>query len=312
VFSWLNPIQAFTVDITLITTLLVISVHLAFRAGIFSLATMGFAAVGAYTSAILVTQYGWGQWDSLAAGVVVASVLAAAFAIPVLRLRGIYLALGTLALSEVIIVTIQNLDIANKGLGISGIPLDVNTTQLVVILLVVFVLLQLDRRSHFGRAANAVRLDERTAQGLGINVWMVRIGAFVASAAFAAFAGGLEAHRTGVISPEQYTLTALIPVFTYALIGGEGNWIGPVLTTWALITFRHQLNFADSEWDNIVFGVGLILVMMVAPSGLSDPTLIRKVKRSVKRLISRNEPAETPAAPPPPEPEPAAPAVTAP
>src|SRR5690606_25652808 len=136
-----------------------------------------------------------------------------------------YLALGSVALAESIIILIENLAVTNRTLGFYGIPIEVDTTHLVAILAVVFLLLQLDVRSHFGRAVQAVRVDERTAAGLGINVWRVRVGAFVASAALAGLAGALEAHRTSVISPSQYGFGLLLPLFTYALIGGNQHWL---------------------------------------------------------------------------------------
>jgi branched-chain amino acid transport system permease protein len=287
VFEWLDPLQRFTLDIALITTLLVVSVHLAFRAAIFSLATMGFAALGAYTTGVLVTKEGWGTWAGIAAGVLLASVVGALFAAPILRLRGIYLALGTLALAESIIVVISNVDLTNKTLGISGIPNDVTTDHLVAILVVVFVLLQLESRSHFGRAVKAVRLDEPTANGLGISVRWVRFSAFVASAALAGMAGALEAHRTTVISPEQFGVAAVILPFAYALVGGNDHWLGPVLTALAASALRHWLSFDDSNWDNILFGTLLVVVIMMAPGGLTDPTLRRRVRRLRRRLFSR-------------------------
>jgi branched-chain amino acid transport system permease protein len=284
VFDWLDRSQQFTLDVTLITTLLVISVHLVLRAGIFSVATMGFAAVGAYTTAILVTKDHWPTWTGLAAATALPALLAAVFAAPILRLRGIYLALGSLALAQVIIILISNMRITNGTLGFIGIPNDVSTISLMLIVAGVFILLQLDAHSHFGRAVKAVRLDERTADGLGVNVRRVRFNAFVASAAVAGLAGALEAHRTTVISPDQYSFGALIPLFTFALIGGNEHWAGPVLTCWTVTALRHWLGFIDSDWENIAYGVLLIAVVIVAPGGLTDPTLWRKLRRVPQRL----------------------------
>jgi branched-chain amino acid transport system permease protein len=276
----LDPIQRFTVDTTIITTLLVLSVHVTFRCGLFSLATMGFSAAGAYTTAVLVTSHGWNSLLSISMAPLVAMALALIVALPVLRLRGIYFALGTLALGQAIVVGISNFDFTNGVLGIAGIPIDVDTNHLVVLLIVVLVFFQLSHRSFFGRAAEAVRLDERTAAGLGINVFRVRLMGFLGSAFLAGLAGALEAHRTGVISPEQYNFGVLVLLFTYVLIGGNEHWIGPVATCWTLVAVHEWLEGKiTTEQQNLAYGVLLIVVMMVAPYGLTHRGFWRRIFR---------------------------------
>ncbi len=133
-----------------------------------------------------------------------------------------------------------------------------------------------------------MRLDERTAEGLGINVFRVRFVSFTVAAALAGLAGALEAHRTSVISPDQYGFATLVIVFTYVLVGGNGHWAGPVLVTWGLTIMRDMLEFAGSNWEDIIYGVLLVLVLLVAPNGLSDRSLYRGIRR---RLRERNRPA---------------------
>jgi branched-chain amino acid transport system permease protein len=301
VFSFLTPLQLFTLDTTLILTLLVVSVHMTFRAGLFSMATMGFAAVGGYGTAVLVTKYEWPTLFGVIAGVVMSATLAALFAAPVLRLRGTYFALGTVALAQAIVIGIANLDVTNTTLGISGIPRVVKTWHLLVILGVVFAFLQLESRSRFGRALSAVRLDERTANGLGINVRMLRFTTFVAAAGLAGLAGALEAHRTTVISPEQYGFGFLIPLLTYALVGGNGHWAGPVLTCWVLTALRRWVAFDDPHWEDFLYGTLLIGVMLLAPAGFTDPKILRKLGagRRQKRLLAQQEQAVTATSSPP-------------
>lgn len=284
-FNWLSPLQVFTLDTTMITTVLVVAVHIAFRAGLFNLAPLGFAAIGGYTTALLVTKQHWPTLLGIIAGIIGAAVLAGLFALPVLRLRGIYLALGTVALAQAIVIGISNFDFTNGTLGIDRIPNRVTTLELMILLIVLFVLLELERRSHFGRAAAAVRLDERTASGLGINIRRIRLYSFIISAALAGLAGALEAHRTTVISPEQYGFGVLIPIFVYALVGGDGHWLGPVLVCWAIVVLRQYIDFAGSAWEHYIYGVLLIVMMMLAPSGLTDPKLLRKLRfRKSRRL----------------------------
>jgi branched-chain amino acid transport system permease protein len=287
VFSFLTPLQLFTLDTTLILTLLVVSVHMTFRAGLFSMATMGFAAVGGYGTAVLVTKYEWPTLFGVIAGVVMSATLAALFAAPVLRLRGTYFALGTVALAQAIVIGIANLDVTNTTLGISGIPRVVKTWHLLVILGVVFAFLQLESRSRFGRALSAVRLDERTANGLGINVRMLRFTTFVAAAGLAGLAGALEGF--------------LIPLLTYALVGGNGHWAGPVLTCWVLTALRRWVAFDDPHWEDFLYGTLLIGVMLLAPAGFTDPKILRKLGagRRQKRLLAQQEQAVTATSSPP-------------
>ncbi|MDA0636098.1 branched-chain amino acid ABC transporter permease [Nonomuraea sp. MCN248] len=289
-FDWLEPLQLFRLDTALILTLLVVSVHVTFRVGIMSLAPMGFAAVGGYTAALISTRTELPFAVGLLAATLFAGAIGALFAPPVLRLRGIYMALGSLALAQAIVVLIRISDFTNGPNGIAGIPVEVRTEYLVIALVVAFVVLELGHRSYFGRAAKAVRLDERTAEGLGINVFRVRFVAFTAAAAIAGCAGALEAHRTMVISPDQYGFATLVIVFTYVLVGGNGHWAGPVLLTWGLTILRDMLHVAGSYWEDIVYGVLLVLVLLVAPNGLSDRSLYRGLRR---RWRGRANPSPT-------------------
>ncbi|GAA0836709.1 branched-chain amino acid ABC transporter permease [Streptosporangium amethystogenes subsp. fukuiense] len=289
-FEWLEPLQLFRLDTALILTLLVISVHVTFRVGIMSLAPMGFAAVGGYTAALIATKSELPFAIGLLAATVLAGAIGALFAPPVLRLRGIYMALGSLALAQAIVVLIRISDYTNGPNGIAGIPIEVRTEHLVVTLLVAFVLLELSHRSHFGRAAKAVRLDERTAEGMGVNVFRVRFMSFTAAAAIAGCAGALEAHRTTVISPDQYGFATLVIVFTYVLVGGNGHWAGPILVTWGLTVLRDSLHFAGSNWEDVIYGVLLVVILLVAPNGLSDRSLYRGLRRRLRGRQDRPAP----------------------
>jgi branched-chain amino acid transport system permease protein len=292
----MNPLHQFQLDTALILTLLVVSVHITFRVGIFSLAPMGFAAIGGYTAALIATKSDQGFLVGLVAGTVLAGAVGALFAPPILRLRGIYMALGSLALGQAIVVLIRISDATNGPNGISGIPAMIETEYLLAIVAVTFVVLQLTHRSYFGRAAKAVRLDERTAEGLGINLFRVRFAGFTTAAAVAGLAGALEAHRTTVISPGQYGFAALIIVFTYVLLGGNGHWAGPILVTWGMTVVRDRLEIAGSNLEEIIYGVLLVVVLLVAPNGLSDRALYRKPRRWLRALWSRYRP--DPGAPP--------------
>lgn len=280
-FDWLSSYHQFLVDVTLIDVLLVLSVVILFQCGLFSMATAGFAAIGAYTSALLVTEAGWPTALGVPAAAVSGAVLATLFGLPVLRLRGIYLALGSLALAQVIVLGIANVDFTNGVFGISNIPQDVGTEWLLAIVIGVAIVLEVVHRSHVGRAMQAIRLDERTAAGLGVNVFAYRTAVFAASGALAGLAGALEAHRTTVISPDQYNFGLLVMVFTYALVGGVGHWAGAVVATVAFRLIEENLEFAGSDWESFIYGAILVVTMILAPGGLASRATWRPLLRRI-------------------------------
>ena len=112
----------FIIDNGLFTTLITMSIFVAFNAGVTSLGSIGFMAIGGYTTAILTTKHGWPRMRGVIAGVVVGGVIAAVFGAGVLRLSGIYLALGTFALAQATIIFIQAVGFTNGVNGIAGIP----------------------------------------------------------------------------------------------------------------------------------------------------------------------------------------------
>lgn len=281
-FDFLGSYEFFT-DTLLIQAIAVLSFYVVFQAGLLSLGSVGLMAVGGYTSALLVTRQDWPIWLAIAAATVMGTLFACLFGIPVLRLKGIYLALGSLALAQALVVGIANFDFTNGALGISAIPRGVSTGPIVVALIATCVVLQLLHRSHFGRAYRAMRIDERTAEGLGINLYAYKMFAFALSGALAGLSGALEAHRTTVISPDQYSFNLLVVVLTYAIVGGSGHWIGPLAVTVALGVFRDQAGAAGTNWENIMFGVLLVAVMVLAPHGASDRRLWRRLRDVIGR-----------------------------
>jgi branched-chain amino acid transport system permease protein len=278
VLDWIQAHQFF-VDITLISTLLVMSVFVVFHAGVFSLASIGFMAVGAYGSAVLTTKSGFPVWLGIVAGVACASVVALVVGLLVARLTGIYLALATFALAQAILVGIRELHVTNGVQGIIGIPLETFTWTASIILILLGILLQLIHRSYIGRALRSARLDEVVARGFGIPVRRYRLAAMVASGALAGLAGALNAHEVGVISPDQYSFTVLVVALTYVVVGGVGYWVGPMAAALALGVFHELMRNVSTDWENITYGLLLIVLILLAPQGLGDPRLRRLLPR---------------------------------
>ena len=224
-------------------------------AGLLDLGYVAFYAVGAYSYALLSTQYGLGFWTCLPLAGIFAAIFGMLLGFPVLRLRGDYLAIVTLAFGEIIRIVINNWSsLTNGPNGISGIPrptlfglsftasgdpdtfagffgLDYSPTQRVVYLYYVILALALLtnwvtlrlRRLPLGRAWEALREDEIACRSLGINVTATKLTAFAIGAAFGGFAGAFFATRQAFVSPESFTFIESAIVLAIVVLGGLGQ-----------------------------------------------------------------------------------------
>jgi branched-chain amino acid transport system permease protein len=281
VLEWFSANQFF-IDNTLITTVLVMSFFVALQAGVFSLASVGLMAVGGYMTAVLTTTYQVPVVEGIFAGALAGGVMAGIFGLAVARLSGIYLALATFALGQSAIVIIGELKITNGQQGILGIPVLYTTAWTVGGLLIAAAVFEVIRRSSHGRAFRAVRVDEVVAKSIGINAGAYRLVALILSGLLAGFAGALNAHEVGVISPDQYNFGVLVLGLTYAMVGGVEHWAGPMLASAALGIFREQARGVGTDIEDAAYGVLLVVLIFLAPRGLGD----RRVVRGLARLSS--------------------------
>jgi branched-chain amino acid transport system permease protein len=268
-------------------------------AGLLDLGYVAFYAVGAYSYALISTTFHLGFWTSLP----VAGLLAACWGImlgfPVLRLRGDYLAIVTLAFGEIIRVVLINWTSFTGGPnGISDIPrptlfglkftgsgdpdtfatffhLDYSVTQRFVFLYYVILGLALLtnwvslrlRRLPLGRAWEALREDEIACRALGINVVTTKLTAFAMGAMFGGFAGAFFATRQGFVSPESFTFIESALVLSIVVLGGLGSQLGVALA--ALVMIGGSELFRDlAEYRMLIFGLALVVMMVLRPRGL--------------------------------------------
>ncbi|MCK9913487.1 branched-chain amino acid ABC transporter permease [Microbacteriaceae bacterium K1510] len=250
-----------------------------------------FAAISGYTSAVLTATYGW---EPLPAGLVgLAGALTCALVVgyPVLRLRGHYLAMATLAIGLIAYEVAVQWDSVTKGyMGISGIPplgigsfTVVSDRGLLIFLLIAAVLALLSaagiRRSRLGRAFVAVAGSEDAARALGIDVARYKLIAFMISAAYAAIAGSLFVHAVGFVSPEVFGLPMVVLSFTMLYVGGIGTVAGPMLG--AIIISALPESFRTfKDYQDLAYGAALIAILIYAPRGLASlPELWAKWRR---------------------------------
>jgi len=234
-------------------------------AGLLDLGYVAFYAVGAYSYALLAKTFGLSFWLLLPLAGILASFWGILLGFPVLRLRGDYLAIVTLAFGEIIRIVIINwVDLTNGYAGITGIPrptlfgIPFNADDngfaavfglefsplyrvvflyyiiLVLALLTAFVTLRL-RRLPVGRAWEALREDEIACRSLGINTTNTKLTAFAMGAMFAGFAGSFFATRQGFISPESFTFLESATILSIVVLGGMGSQIGVAIAAVVMI-----------------------------------------------------------------------------
>jgi branched-chain amino acid transport system permease protein len=283
VFNWLGAYNEFVGGSLLINVLLVLSLFVVFQCGVLSLATVGFMADGAYTAALLSTKAHLSAPLCIAGGALLSGLLALVVGRVILRLRGIYLALGTFAFGQVCVLLIANWGFAGGAAGIIGIPTAVGMTTAFLAVVVVGVLLQLLHRSRVGRALRAMRLDDRVAAGVGVNTTNYRVLAFAASGVIAGLAGGLDAFRTVIISPGQYNFSLLVQLLSLAMIGGAYHWFGGVVSALAIGIIQQWLGLEGPLVQGVLYGGLLLVVMLLLPEGIVDRRMLRWVGRRAGR-----------------------------
>lgn len=276
-------------DHILVYAVLAMSQYVVLRAGVFSLGSAGFAALGSYCTAILITKLDWPPAAAIAAGVLLATAASALLALPLSRLRGVFQAVATLAFVQIVLTVNQNwVSLTSGALGINGIPHATGTLSLTIVVLVLVLMLLAMGRFSIGRAFDIIREDETVAVSLGISVPYYHRIAFIMSGALAGLAGGLHATTSYSISPGDYGFHLLVMGLAMVVLGGRttvwGALVGAVVMTSLPELFR-----VFAEYRNVVQGVLLMLVIIYLPKGVAD-TVIAAIRDRRMRLA--------PAAPP--------------
>ncbi|OTA26029.1 ABC transporter permease [Alloscardovia macacae] len=241
-------------------------------------------ATGAYTSAILVTQYGWSFFAGFLAGGVVAAVTASILTFPVWKLSGHYVAIATIGVGAVTVAIIRLWEPVTHGsLGIQGIPfpsifgqvLDTQQKMFlldIVVLLVALWVVSRIQRAHLGHVFAAVGADQEAAEALGIRTNAYKALAYSIAGLFAGLAGALLAHQYTYIDPTIFTSTMSTLFLTIIVLGGMNSPLGAVLGSALLIGLPEVLRFA-STWRGILYGVLLVVIILLRPQGLWSRTV---------------------------------------
>ncbi|VSA26916.1 branched-chain amino acid ABC transporter permease [Streptococcus pneumoniae] len=255
--------------------------------GQFSLGHAGFMAIGAYAAAIIGSKsptYG-AFFGAMLVGTLLSGAVALLVGIPTLRLKGEYLAVATLGVSEIIrIFIINGGSLTNGAAGILGIP-NFTTWQMVYFFVVITTIATLNfLRSPIGRSTLSVREDEIAAESVGVNTTKIKIIAFVFGAITASIAGSLQAGFIGSVVPKDYTFINSINVLIIVVFGGLGSITGAIVSAIVLGILNMLLQDVASV-RMIIYALALVLVMIFRPGGLLgtwELSLSRFFKKSKK------------------------------
>jgi branched-chain amino acid transport system permease protein len=272
-------------DHILIYTLLAMSQAIALRAGTFSIGSAAFAAIGAYATAILITSLGWWPPLAIASGMALAGAISLMMAFPLSRLRGVFQAVATLALVQVVVTVAMNWDDVTRGaLGITGIPKAATTSWLVVIVAAAMALMHTLGRFSLGRTMDVIRQDETVAVSLGIPVAYHQRLAMTLSGLLAGLAGALLACNAYAVNPEEFGFHMLVQALSKAVLGGQISLWGPLVGA-SVLTLLPELFRVFEEYRNVAQGALLILIIVYLPHGIADTLAGLAHDRRVKRAV---------------------------
>ncbi|MFN8484155.1 MAG: branched-chain amino acid ABC transporter permease [Anaerolineae bacterium] len=280
----------FLITSMVLAAAMALSLYLPLMAGQLSLASPGFYAIGGYIAAVLSTQvfHPEGPYPLYLVGVevivaaVVSAVLAIAVGVPALRLRGIYLALATIAFVEIVRILSLNLPILGGAIGIFGIPQPFTTQGEYLWLglpLLIFAIVFIYRleRTRMGRAFSAIREDEVAADAMGINTTFAKVVAFTMGAVLAGMVGVVAAHFLNTWNSRQGTFESSVNYLAYVLIGGSWTVFGPVVGGLLLTALPEALRGLAS-FRFILYGILIAVGAVFFPQGIITPELLKRLR----------------------------------
>ena len=287
-------------------------------AGLLDLGYVAFYAVGAYSFALLSLHFGLGFWICLPLAGMLAALWGIMLGFPVLRLRGDYLAIVTLAFGEIIRVVLQNwvsltngpdgiskiprptlfgLEFTPKGdwsfanfFGLSYSPMHRMTFLYYIILALVVLTYFVTKRlmtMPIGRAWEAMREDEIASRSLGINIVTTKLTAFAIGAMFGGFAGAFFATRQSYISPESFTFIESAIILAIVVLGGMGSQIGVAIAAVIMIGGFEIFRELDL-YRMLIFGLAMVVIMVWRPRGLVSsrtPTIVLHEKKAISGTL---------------------------
>lgn len=258
-------------------------------AGQISLGQAAFFGLGAYGSAILTTRFGWSPWVALIGAAAITAGVAYFIGIPVFRLSGHYLAMGTLAFGSIVHIVLTEWKAYTGGpTGLPGIPRfviagmplksDLAYYYFVWAIALGGILIALNLvNSRFGRALRAIRDSQDAAESVGVDASRYKLQALVISSLYASVAGSLYAHYLIFVNPQVSSLDVSIRVVLMAAVGGLASiWgapFGAAVVTFLTLALREIVplisGYGSGEHQIIAYGILLIVIMLFMPQGVT-------------------------------------------
>ncbi|WP_134684751.1 branched-chain amino acid ABC transporter permease [Brevibacillus migulae] len=309
----LNPYNLQVITFIVLNGILAISIYITLMTGQLSLGHAGFMSIGAYTASILTKQADLPLFAALLLGALAAGLIALLIGAPTLKLHGLYLAIATLGFGEVVRVIMLNMEITNGALGLTGLKSIGNTlyewqkaigvsaqsvgvsvmqmkallTLFFLVLLfavILFLTLRLNR-SRIGRAFEAIKADETAAKAMGLQISYYKMLAFIIGSVLAGFCGGLFAHITTTVTPDDFNYHKVVEILSFAVIGGSEIVWGPLFGA-LLLTSLPELLRSLAEYKMIMYGAIMVLVMAFRPHGLIAADTFQKLFRRRSKQAS--------------------------
>lgn len=256
-----------------INALLALSLNVTLAAGMLSLGNAAFAGLGGYAAGVLTLHFKMPYVVSLCGGALAAGLVGLVLGLPVLRLKGVFLAMATLAFGEVVRITAVNLEITGGAEGLTGIPNVTQTWMIYLALAGAAYFMAVMRRSRLGWALVSMREDETASACLGIHITYYKVVAFTIGAMLAGLAGGMYAHLNYLITPRDFGFFIAVDLLIYNIVGGTRVWYGPILGA-ALITALPEIlrgvGVTAGPIRMAVNGLILLLVILFLPNGLAS------------------------------------------
>jgi branched-chain amino acid transport system permease protein len=265
--------------------MLACSLRLIFNSGQFSMAHGGMMAIGAYTSALLVMKLGLSTWAGLGLGAAAAAVLALLVGYPLVRLKGVYFALGTVFLEEIIkLIAQQWTDLTGGVVGLTSVPkpdpivipgllnmdftskVDFYYLALVLVLLTLLILYAIER-SRINQTFLSIKQSESLAESVGVNTAKFKVLAFTMGCFFAGLAGAFYSQFMTVVTPSAFGFVYTVYVIVYMVVGGEKKFYGPIIGAVILTFLPESVRFLK-EYQPYVFAGVLMLVIFFLPEGM--------------------------------------------
>jgi branched-chain amino acid transport system permease protein len=249
-----------------------------------------FYGLGSYGVAIAMVQWHLPFGVGMVFGVLLAIVFAVLLGIPVLRLRGHYFAIATLALSQVMTAIVSNVRLAGQNIGLVLPPLnndplfyELSLGLLVIATLTIFWL----TRSRFGFGLIAIRENEEGAAVMGVNTTLYKVIAFTLSGIFSALAGGIHAYWITFLDPESaFDISLNVKMIIMAVFGGPGTIFGPIVGAFSLSAISEFLSSEVTSIAGLFFGLVIVAAVVIMPRGLAD--MMRRFRKTGWRYFIEN------------------------